>query len=881
MEEVRSVGSESTFRKSVHAVDVMGNRDSYPSKTGKKIWSSLFLLPCVLLYEELLLQIFGGELMGRGFFPLLLHSAGLGLIVFYFPLALSWFTGKRVWNIFALLLMIAASLYFTVESEIKSVFSVYMSPGNLFAGAGNVAKNYGGEMTRAAISGLLRFPCFFLPGFLVFFWKNKSNNEKQDNLAVLLPGSKVGGVRGVARCVLPPCVGAALLFLSSFLMAGGNHGAIYGAQYNFNSAVEAFGLLAASRLELTYSMLGNPYASFSFSSRKGRADGAAGTILSRPALTEREVEMPAAISDVLRFARETEGVEKAENDVFLRDINTVFPYGNVEREGIKDGANANASRLSAFFAGISGKKGGQGQNGLQGADFREEDLNVEKGVEVREEGPGMNLDSVVPGNSGEGEALAVSNGGISAGDRGMGSSDDSSEVARSYGLNIMDVNFSSPPLVENKTAGELSQYLSQQPASMKNKYTGLFQGKNLILVCAEAYCDAFIRPELTPTLWRLKHNGFHFSEYYQSEWGGSTTSGEVAFLLGIASNNGDESMVKTKNNNNYFSMGNQLQRQGYSSIAFHNGYSGYYHRDETHENLGYNQYVANGTGMEVLCGHGWPSDTEMMENTVSLYLDAQPFSVYYMTVSGHAPYEKSSPHVKKYYDRVEEIVSQDYYEKTKYYICYQMELENAMSSLVGKLEEAGIADDTVIVMTGDHYPYGLGNGSTWKNDRNYLPDLMKEDTAFRWNQDKSGLVIWSGCLEDEYKELEREIDTPVGNIDILPTLSNLFGLEYDSRLLPGRDALSEDGEPLVYWNNLSWVTERGKFDGRQQVYYPNEGYEDDPEYVKEISAKVNDRLLMSRSIVNCDYYGLLFGPDELVFAGKKLYEEGGGQQGVE
>jgi lipoteichoic acid synthase len=202
------------------------------------------------------------------------------------------------------------------------------------------------------------------------------------------------------------------------------------------------------------------------------------------------------------------------------------------------------------------------------------------------------------------------------------------------------------------------------------------------MIAAESYSGVFISQELTPTLWRLTHNGFYFSDYYQPEWGGSTTTGEMAYLCGLAPQWGDESMTNTTHNNMYFTMGNQLQRLGYSSIAFHSGYYKYYKRHTTHENLGYNQFLGVGNGIEDIISYEYAPDSDLFENTIPLYIDHEPFSVYYMTLSGHAPYVSDSPLVEKYYDQVDAAFGDEYAKKTKYYICYQMELEAAMSLLV-------------------------------------------------------------------------------------------------------------------------------------------------------------------------------------------------------
>ena len=441
------------------------------------------------------------------------------------------------------------------------------------------------------------------------------------------------------------------------------------------------------------------------------------------------------------------------------------------------------------------------------------------------------------------------------------------------GRNEMDLNF------DNVWGGDavknLTDYIKTLTPTSKNAYTGLFKGKNLIMIAAESYTGCFISPELTPTLWRLTHNGFYFSDYYQVEWGGSTTTGETSILVGIAPQWGDQAMIYTAGNNNYFTMGNQLQRLGYSSIAFHNGSSNYYQRQSTHLNLGYNQWVANDTGISVLCGRGWVQDRQMFENTIPLFIDHSPFSVYYMTISGHAPYNTTENfNVENHYERVNAIVGDKYKEITKYYLCYQMELEDSLTLLVNSLEEAGIADDTVIMLVGDHYPYGLCTGEAWGNDQNYLTDLLKTEMTPDWNRDKNNLIIWSGCLEHDKKDYACEISTPTFNLDILPTLSNLFGLEYDSRLLPGRDVFSE-AEPLVYWGCRDWITEKGRYLAISDTYMPNEGEEWDEKYFRGICKQVENRLLLSRVVVETNYYQLLFGPDTVTIAGDILYPEGG------
>lgn len=316
-------------------------------------------------------------------------------------------------------------------------------------------------------------------------------------------------------------------------------------------------------------------------------------------------------------------------------------------------------------------------------------------------------------------------------------------------------------------------------------------------------------------------------------------------------------MLDVKDNNEYYTMGSQLQRLGYYSRCYHNGEYDYYSRNETHTNLGYEQFLALGNGLEDLTGD-WPRDTDMFDKTMDTYIDKQPFSIYYMTVSGHCAYKEDDYKVEENLDKVLETYGSRFKDTTNYYLCYQLELEHALTKMIEKLEEAGIADDTVICMTADHYPYGLEETSTFGNSEDYVTDLYGYKYTNVWEKDHNSLVIWSGCLENENKDMAREIDTPTYSLDIVPTLSNLFGVEYDSRLLVGRDVFSE-AKPLVLWNDHSWITTEGKYDAAENKFIPNEGEEVDDEYVERMKAIVSNKLTYSAQVVETDYFNILFG----------------------
>lgn len=400
----------------------------------------------------------------------------------------------------------------------------------------------------------------------------------------------------------------------------------------------------------------------------------------------------------------------------------------------------------------------------------------------------------------------------------------------------------------NENIKKIHSYMATLTPAMENEYTGMFEGKNLILITAEAFSHYVVDEQRTPTLYRMMTEGIYFTDYYQPTWGAGTTGGEYSNLLSMIPFNSTKSMEEVVQQNVFHTMGKQLQAQGYSSAAFHNNSHTFYNRHKTHTYLGYDIFMAQGNGMEEGVTKKWPqSDEEMFKFTIPQYIDKQPFSLYYMTVSGHATYFKANNAMaRKNWSYVEDMQGS---EAVKGYLACNMELEHSMKYLLEQLEEKGIADDTVVVIATDHYPYGLAPSDTWGTKRNYLAELMGKAPQNSIDRDKSALIIWSGCLED----MDLQVDTPVMSLDILPTLSNLFGLKYDSRLMCGRDVFS-DQMPIALWTDGSWKTEKGIYNGKTTKFTAAEGEEADQEYIKNINTMVRNKWNLSKAFTFNDYF---------------------------
>ena len=417
-----------------------------------------------------------------------------------------------------------------------------------------------------------------------------------------------------------------------------------------------------------------------------------------------------------------------------------------------------------------------------------------------------------------------------------------------FGLNKLNVDMDS--LIANSSGNiqKAHQYVAAQKPSPKNEYTGLFAGKNLIFITGEAFSAEVIDEELTPALYRMATKGIQFTDYYQPAWGGSTSTGEFSNMMGIVPMDGVNSIHDTVGKDNSINIFHKLRALGYFSECYHNGLYDYYGRDKTHLGLGFDEYIAKNHGMDEYLLGVWPdSDLEMMKYTMTRYMDHQPFSVYYMSISGHCNYAWTANAMsKKNRDAVADL---PYSEHVKGYLAANLELEYAMEYTIKTLEEAGALNDTVIVIGTDHYPYGLEKSSAWGTDRDYLQELYGYAYQTPKERDHSRLIIWSGCLE----EMDPiEISFPTYSLDIQPTLCNLFGVDYDSRLFVGQDVFSEE-EPMVLWTNGSFLTDKG-------YYYGGKWTDADPsqpasqEYINAMRSKVQGKLSYSKIVLSTDYF---------------------------
>ena len=414
-----------------------------------------------------------------------------------------------------------------------------------------------------------------------------------------------------------------------------------------------------------------------------------------------------------------------------------------------------------------------------------------------------------------------------------------------YGDNALDIDFSSLES-KNKNIQKLNNYMNSELPTNKNQYTGMFKGKNLIFILAEGFNEVAVDETRTPTLYKMINNGFVFNNFY-SPVHLSTTGGEFQATTGLVPTQGTLSAWKKQTPKITYGIGNAFSNIGYNVQSYHNWTYTYYKRNITMKTLGFNSYTGCGNGLEKKINCQWlPSDVDMINVTLPDYINKEGnFATYYVTVSGHSPYNASSNIAKKYLDQIDG----EYSSAVKYYLASQIELDRMLETLINQLEEANQLENTVIALVGDHYPYTLST-----DEMNEMSSYKKDGTI---EVNHSNFIIWNSEIKEPII-----IDKLGSQIDVLPTLLNLFGIEYDSRLIVGKDILSDTGCVAIF-SNYSWVSDYGTYNANTNKFTLKEGkeLENINEYVKAMKNRVSNAYSISKMIIENDYYTYVLGSE--------------------
>jgi len=434
---------------------------------------------------------------------------------------------------------------------------------------------------------------------------------------------------------------------------------------------------------------------------------------------------------------------------------------------------------------------------------------------------------------------------------------------KEYGYNVLDIDFDRlAESNQDERTKTLDTYFASKLPTQKNKYTGMFKDYNVITVMCESFSPYLIDEERTPTLYKMANEGIVFNNYYSTISDNTSNSEYVLLnsllpdtsLLGKGWQTFYEYNSCTASVNNLMpnTLNNIFKEDGFKSLGFHYYYGSYYGRNKTHPNFGMDFYYMT-HGLKKT--EDWPtSDLEMMQQSVPYYLKKNDagsidrFCTYYLTFSGHMQYRFDTNNVanrnKEYSDGL------PYEEAVRAYVSCNQELEKAMAYLVDELDDAGVLDNTLIILLPDHYPYTLGlNKLSQLADK----DLLATDFDKEFNQYEGCLLMWSSSMKEPIV-----VDDMMCELDILPTTLNLLGIDYDSRLLMGTDIFS-NSEHIAILGDRSFITDKIFFNATTGETTKRTSEDVSDEYINRISALVKNKFTISTEILYTDYYRHAYG----------------------
>ncbi len=361
-----------------------------------------------------------------------------------------------------------------------------------------------------------------------------------------------------------------------------------------------------------------------------------------------------------------------------------------------------------------------------------------------------------------------------------------------YSFRSFYVTFLKP---EEKIRKEDKEFLNNvynnSIANVENNYTGIFEGKNIILLQLEGIDDWVFNKKDMPNLYSLLKNSIYFTDHYSMyTGGGSTFNSEFSVNTGFTTPLSYIANVYNFNTNTFkTTLPKEFKKRGYSTNAFHMNSGDFYSRAVNYKSWGYDNYY----------GLADIKDYKNLENTLDrelilnktfydkMFKQKGPFLHYIITYSPHTPFTTESDVGKllaeeKYGNDIPKMTEEECVKLSVRETDYMVEL------LIQALKDNGLYDNTVIVAFSDHYLYTLEDKSILKKYKDTDSNLINHTPFF----------IWSSDLE------KQSINKTTMQTNVLPTILNLFGFDYNTNEFIGKDALSNEYEGYAFFSDYSW-----------------------------------------------------------------------------
>lgn len=380
----------------------------------------------------------------------------------------------------------------------------------------------------------------------------------------------------------------------------------------------------------------------------------------------------------------------------------------------------------------------------------------------------------------------------------------------------------------DKYYSEITKYIKNNKKT-KSHYNGIFEDKNLIFVMLENIDTWMIDEKSMPTLNRLKNEGINFTNHYSANYAsGFTFNSEFIANTGIIPNIKALRTAYSYNQNNYdYALANLFKNKGYIVNSVHKNKGSFYNRDNMHLAWGYSNHYdyskleTNGENIDL--------DTTVVSNNIDKFIYEDKFMTFYITYSAHMPFNYTKPECIENL----EYIKSNYDSENEEYLCSMSQAKNtddAITILIDELKAQKKLKNTVLIFFGDHYSYSI--------DADLLKEQKKESD--RNLLTKTPFIIYDGGKH------KKEIAKVNSTLDILPTIADLFGLDYNPNVYSGYSVFDENYKGLVVFSDKSW------YDGN--VYYKSDTTSFDNEYIINNNKYVDEVLTIGGKIVESDYF---------------------------
>lgn len=402
-----------------------------------------------------------------------------------------------------------------------------------------------------------------------------------------------------------------------------------------------------------------------------------------------------------------------------------------------------------------------------------------------------------------------------------------------------------------------------------NNYTGIFEGKNVIVIHAEsiqgiALNRRFNGQEVTPNLNKLASEGMYFSNFYSQVGVGTSSDAEFTFSTSLMPSLSGTVFVNYFDTE-YITIQKLLKEKGYYVASMHANNGDFWNREVMHKNMGYDQfYDKEYFTIDETIGLGL-SDKSFFKQVIPYLQDIKESNEKFYTtlimLSNHTPFDDLE--LMDEFDTsityeignetiianpIEGTMLENYFRSVHY-------ADQAIGQLIEDLDENGLLENTVLVIYGDHearidkeeydllYNYNPLTGELYdENDENYV-----EYNKYDYEIDKKvPFIIWT---KDE--QFNQEITIPMGMIDVLPTLGNMLNVYSDYQL--GTDIFSiENGDNMVMFTDASYITSKIYYSSQKNEIYSINNQAVEERYVTENSQQADKIIEISNDIISFD-----------------------------